>query len=265
MLGVSPSTLREWERRLGYPRPRRTPGNHRHYDLGELEALRDALTETGEPAAAVEVVRRRGNAPASPTRLLAAFDRFDEAAADRAMEQALALRPLERATDELLLPSLQAAAQRPGRVAELQFGLRWATGWLHSARRLAPPATRPEGVLLLDAGRSLTVESAYTQALEVSLRRAGLRVLLLPAELARNQFESAVASLEPKAVILCGAGAKLDIVAKPLLGLLRAENAPRIRAFRGVPLVSGREGIAPLGDTPALATEALLSELQEGG
>jgi len=40
LLGVSPSTLRSWERRLGYPRPRRTPGNHRQYDLTEVETLR---------------------------------------------------------------------------------------------------------------------------------------------------------------------------------------------------------------------------------
>ncbi len=33
MLGVSPSTLRTWERRLGYPQPQRTEGNHRHYEL----------------------------------------------------------------------------------------------------------------------------------------------------------------------------------------------------------------------------------------
>jgi MerR family transcriptional regulator, light-induced transcriptional regulator len=46
MLGVSPSTLRTWERRLGYPQPARTPGNHRQYELNEIEALRDALRET---------------------------------------------------------------------------------------------------------------------------------------------------------------------------------------------------------------------------
>ena len=37
MLGVSASTLGTWERRLGYPQPRRTPGNHRQYELSEIE------------------------------------------------------------------------------------------------------------------------------------------------------------------------------------------------------------------------------------
>lgn len=265
MLGVSPSTLREWERRLGYPRPRRTQGNHRHYDIAELEALRDALGETGEAAAAVEVARRRGTAPSSPSRLLSAFERFDEAAADRAMEQSLALRSLERATEDLLLPAIEAAAERGDRAAELQFALRWATGWLHSARRLAPPANRPEGVLLLDAGPPLTIEALYTQALELSLRRSGLRVLLLPAELEEGQFESAIGALEPAAVVICGAGASLDTVGEPLRRLLRGHAAPRVRAFRGAQLVSGREGIRQLGATPGEATEALLAELREDG
>ena len=58
MLGVSPSTLRSWERRLGYPQPHRTPGNHRLYELDEVEALREALRETHNISSAVEVARR---------------------------------------------------------------------------------------------------------------------------------------------------------------------------------------------------------------
>ena len=46
MLGVSPNTLRSWERRFGFPEPRRTAGGHRQFDLGEIEALRTAFEET---------------------------------------------------------------------------------------------------------------------------------------------------------------------------------------------------------------------------
>ena len=35
LLGVSPNTLRSWERRFGYPTPGRSPGGHRQYDLTE--------------------------------------------------------------------------------------------------------------------------------------------------------------------------------------------------------------------------------------
>ena len=46
MLGVSPSTLRSWERRFGFPEPRRTPGGHRQFEVGEIEALRSCLLYT---------------------------------------------------------------------------------------------------------------------------------------------------------------------------------------------------------------------------
>jgi MerR family transcriptional regulator, light-induced transcriptional regulator len=143
LLGVSASTLRGWERRLGYPHPRRTPGNHRVYELDEVEALRDALRETQNISSAVEVARRRGRGPATPERLVAAFDSFDEAAADRELEESLALRSVERTVSELLLPALELAASRENGAAELEHACRWATGWLHGARRLAASATRP--------------------------------------------------------------------------------------------------------------------------
>ena len=112
LLGVSPSTLRTWERRLGYPSPERTPGNHRQYDLAEIEALREALRETGNISSAVDVAQRRGRGPSSPARLVAAFDRFDEAAADRELEESLAVRSVERTVEEVLLPALELAADR---------------------------------------------------------------------------------------------------------------------------------------------------------
>ncbi len=43
MLGVSPNTLRSWERRFGFPEPRRTAGGHRQFDLAQIEALRTGL------------------------------------------------------------------------------------------------------------------------------------------------------------------------------------------------------------------------------
>ena len=199
----------------GLPEPRADPGNHRQYSLDEIEALRDALRETGNISSAVDVAKRRGRGPTSPARLLAAFDRFDEAAADRELEESLAVRSVERTVEEVLLPALEQAADRPGAEAELEHASRWAVGWLHSARRLAPPATRAEGVLLLDSGASVGPEVVQTQALELFLRRAGLRVLLLSAELAEQRFARALRALDPRAAVLCGTEARLDVLGQP--------------------------------------------------
>jgi MerR family transcriptional regulator, light-induced transcriptional regulator len=261
MLGVSPSTLRGWERRLGYPHPARTPGNHRLYDLEEIEALREALRETGNIGSAVEIAQRRGRGPASPVGLLAAFDAFDEAGADRQLEESLALRSVERTVTELLLPALELAASRHGREAELEHACRWATGWLHGARRLAAAATRPEGVLLLDSGSPLGLEAVYVQALELFLRRAGLRVLLLSSALAEGRFRSALRALAPEAVVICGSGARLDVLG-PALRRLRAETVgARLYGYRAARLVAGREGVPSIGDDPAGASAMLLGTL----
>ena len=262
LLGVSPSTLRSWERRLGYPSPNRTPGNHRQYELTEIEALRDALRETGNISSAVEVAQRRGRGPSSPVRLLAAFDRFDEAGADRELEESLAVRSVERTVEELLLPSLEAAATRPGQEAELEHACRWAVGWIHSTRRLMPPATRPEGILLLDSGGgAVGPEAVETQALELFLRRAGLRVLLLSADLAEARFARALRALDPRAAVVCGTEARLDVLGGPLRQLLSDGAGTRLFTYRGAQLVSGRSGLPSLGRRPAGATATLLDAI----
>lgn len=263
MLGVSPSTLRTWERRLGYPEPRRSAGNHRQYELAEIEALRDALRETNNISSAVDIARRRGRGPSSPTRLAAAFDRFDEAAADRELEESLAVRTLERTLEELLLPALDASAARPNGEAELEYACRWATGWLHGARRLTPPASRPQGILVLDSGPALSPESVHAQALELCLRRAGLRVLLLSADLAERRFGAALRALDPVAIVLCGAQGRLDVAGEPLRRALRG-GATAALAYRGARLVAGSEGMTELGTRPSDATRRLIGTLGLG-
>src|ERR1700709_2811023 len=83
VLGVSPNTLRSWERRYGFPTPKRTEGNHRNYELVELQTLRDALAQTGNISSAIELARQRQAAPSSGGSMVAAFEGFDEAAAAR--------------------------------------------------------------------------------------------------------------------------------------------------------------------------------------
>jgi MerR family transcriptional regulator, light-induced transcriptional regulator len=258
LLGVSPSTLRSWERRLGYPRPGRTRGNHRVYDIGELETLREALHETGNISSAVELARRRGRGPASPVRLLRALNAFDEAAADRELEESLAVRSVERTVEEVLLPALQIAAESPKHEAELEHACRWGTGWLHGARRLAPAATRPEGVLLLDSSPALGVEAVQAQALELFLRRSGLRVLLLSAELAGGRVTTAVRALRPRAVVLCGGQARLDVLGRALRSVIRESGGTPLLGYRAARLVSGRQGLRSIGEKPTDGTRAVL-------
>jgi MerR family transcriptional regulator, light-induced transcriptional regulator len=257
LLGVSPNTLRSWERRFGYPTPRRTAGGHRQYDLSELEALRRALLETHNISSAIQVAQQRGEGPSSSSRLLEAFDAFDDALADRHMEESLSLRSVERTVEELLLPAVELAEEREGREAEHEFACRWATGWLHSARRVAPPATRDDGILLFDASSGLTVEGLHVQALELALRRAGFRVLLLSIGLAQERVSRAMRALDPTALVLCGNGATLDVVGR-LVYAVRPQGSPApLYEYRGSMPVTGSHAIPTLGQSPSDATQTL--------
>src|SRR6185503_15372710 len=142
-LGVSPNTLRSWERRFGFPTPRRTQGGHRQFDLTEIEALRQAFAETQNISSAVSIARERGEGPTTPRRQL---------------EESLATRSVERTVQEVLLP---AVAELPEGSPELGFGWRFATGWLAAALRVAPPAHRAESVLIFAGAAPLEMDALH--------------------------------------------------------------------------------------------------------
>jgi MerR family transcriptional regulator, light-induced transcriptional regulator len=264
LLGVSPNTLRSWERRFGYPRPRRTQGGHRQYDLAELEALRRALLETHNISSAIELARQRGEGPSSPSRLVDAFDHFDENGADRVMEESLAVRSVERTVEEVLLPGLDLVESRESREAEREVALRWATGWLYASRRVAPPASRPQGVLLFDSSPRLDLESLNVQALELGLRRAGFRTLLLAFDLPPERVVRAVRALDPTAFVFCGGEATLDVVGRLVYTVRQAGSAAPVFEYREAMAVSGDHGIPSLGSTPVEAVERLKAYVDSG-
>jgi MerR family transcriptional regulator, light-induced transcriptional regulator len=260
VLGVSPNTLRSWERRYGYPVPRRTPGNHRNYDLVELQTLRDALADTGNISSAIELARQRQETPASDGSLLAAFESFDEEAADRAIEESLALRPLERTVEEMLLPAIDRLATDPDREAELEFASRWAMGWLHGARRLASRASRPAGVLLLDSTRGDEAEAVHAQALDLALRRTGFRVLMLSDELGEERMERALGALAPTAIVICGPGADTPSAVGLIRKIREAGFDAPLFGFRASGLIG--DAVPSAGERPSAVTAMLNADLR---
>jgi len=264
LLGVSPNTLRSWERRFGYPKPRRTQGGHRQYDLSELEALRRALQETHNISSAIEVARQRGEGPSSPLRLLDAFDHFDEAGADRLMEESLAVRSVERSVEEVLLPAIELAQGREGREAEYELACRWGTGWLHSARRVVPPANRPQGVLIFDSSERLDFEALQVQALELGLRRAGFRTLLLAFDLPPERVVRAMRALDPTAFVFCGGEATLDVVGRLVYTVRQVGSAAPVFEYRESMPVTGEHSIPSLGAAPSEAVDRLKGYVDSG-
>jgi DNA-binding transcriptional MerR regulator len=286
MLGVSSSTLRSWERRFGYPMPQRTEGGHRQFELTEIEALKQSFSETHDISSAISIARERGEGPSSPARLHSAFSAFREDLADRLLEESLAVRSVERTVESVLLPAVELllddsttdtpvdapdlhtipAGLAPsmagtGGSPEYRFAWRYCTGWLAAAQRVAPPATREEGVLIFDLSRPADIDSLYVQSLELLLRRTGLRVLSLPVDLEDLRIGSALRALRPNAVVLAGRGAALDALGKLVYAARQAEPGVEVLDYRGALPDTGASTTRRLGESPTAAAEALRERL----
>jgi DNA-binding transcriptional MerR regulator len=262
LLGVSPNTLRSWETRFGYPAPRRTDGGHRQFELGEIEALRQAFAETGDISSAISVARERGEGPSTPARLCAAFTAFSEEQADRLIEESMAVRSVERTVETVLLPAMEAMSPSSGAGGpEYCFAWRYATGWLAAAQRVAPPSTRDEGVLIFDASQSMDIDSLYVQALELLLRRAGLRVLTLPVDLDSTRIGNALRALHPQAMVLGGHCASLDALGRVVYATRQSGGELQAFDYRGALPDTGASTVTRIGPEPSEAVRMLREQL----
>ncbi|HVW17855.1 MAG TPA: MerR family transcriptional regulator [Solirubrobacteraceae bacterium] len=262
MIGVSPSTLRSWERRFGFPAPRRSEGGHRQYDLGEIEALRSAFEETQNVSSAISIARERGAGPATPSRLRSALARFDADAADRVIEESLAVRSVERTIDELLIPAVELLDDG-SRPPSPEYGVawRWATGWLAAQTRVAPPAHRPDSVLIFDASQAPDVDALCAQALELDLRRAGLRTLTVTLDLDPARLTRALLAIEPRVVVLTGRRATLDALGRVVFAARRHGGEVAVCDFRGALGEADGSTVPRLPDRPLAARDALVDML----
>ncbi len=213
LLNVSPSTLRTWERKFGFPQPQRAPGGYRSYTHGEVAALRAALE--GGLSISSAVSRARAAVASDTNSLARALLAYDSERADRAVETTLALRSIERSVEEVLLPTLEAIVSRNGaESAAWAFSARWAADWLRRAKRLAPPSVSRISIVLGDASRDeLDLDASYIRALELFCLRAGAQVLRLSAR-AVSGIGDAVSVHGPNLVVLAGGQLDDDTVAR---------------------------------------------------
>jgi MerR family transcriptional regulator, light-induced transcriptional regulator len=258
MLGVSANTLRGWERRFGYPTPRRTEGGHRQFELAEIETLRQAFAQTHDIASAVSIARERGDGPPSGARLADALRAFLADAADRVLEESLALRSLERTVESVLLDGVEQLAAGS---AERAFASRYATGWLAAATRAAPGASREEGTVIFDGSAAGSPDGLRVQALELFLRRMGLRVLTLPVNLESARVGSALRALQPGAIVLAGRGPSPDLLARLVYASRQAEPGVDVYDYLGALPETGGSTVKRVGPGPLAAAEQLRERL----
>jgi MerR family transcriptional regulator, light-induced transcriptional regulator len=258
MLNVSPSTLRSWERRFGFPRPLRSPGRHRRYLQGEVATLRTALTAGATISSAVSAATRAIDADEQA--LVAALTTFGPERADRAMEAALAMRSLDRALEDVLLPSLDNIRERAGGwSATWAFAARWAADWLRRAQRLSV-ADPTHGTVLVGhaADTALDPVAPYAGALELCCARAGAGVLAVSVRASRGLAEL-VQARPPGVVVIAGCDLADATVARWAHAVRSATGAVPVLRYRCV-MGQRRIGSGPhvLPESPLHAAERIL-------
>jgi DNA-binding transcriptional MerR regulator len=263
LLRVSPNTLRAWEQRFGYPKPRRSPGRHRLYVHAEIDALRQALEEGLSISSAISVAIEALSADAHA--LVVALTAFRAERADKAMESSLQLRSMERSVEEVMLPALAELRRRKGQASAYWcFAAQWACDWLRRAQRLAPPPAPRISVLVGDASKlDLDPAAPYVHALELFCMRAGAAVLSLPITALRGVAEAAATSA-PDAVVVAGNATGDEEVAKWAYSVRASVGAVPIALYmRSTAPGSSKRRSLVLPNSPSAARDELLAMIEQ--
>jgi MerR family transcriptional regulator, light-induced transcriptional regulator len=212
-VGVAPETLRAWERRYGVLRPARTPGGYRVYGSDdELRALRmRELIESGWAAgeAAQSLTVGEPTAPHTPpvgdaaTDLLTALLGFDCATAQGAFDRVFAVRSMDAAIREVVLPALNEIGERWARgeitVAQEHFATEMITGRLRGLGREWDHGLGPRTLLACPAGERHDIGLLCCA---LALHRRGWRVTYLGPDTPCDALKSAVAATDPALVVI---------------------------------------------------------------
>lgn len=227
--GVAAPTLRTWERRYGLPRPQRTPSGRRLYSrrdvemvrwlaarqaegmtIGQAVALWRSLEEAGKDPLVEYPPRSAQHLPAGREALerwrdawVAACLAFDEAAADAAFGQALAMFPPETVCTEVLQEGLswigEAWYRGDATVHQEHFASYLAARRVQFLLASAPPISRPDLVMVVcPPGES---HAFGPLLLTYLLRRAGWGIVYLGADTPVAEMRATVQRSAPRWVI----------------------------------------------------------------
>lgn len=222
--GLTPVTLRAWERRYGVPSPDRTSGGHRLYserDIASLKWLKQQLEQGLTIGRASEILKDllstgaasistsatpASSATRSVTEIVAELHQalidYDEAQAESILSEAYSLYPIETVCINMILPVFQ------------QLGLDWETGRIQVAtEHFATNYLRRKLVALVDIGKTTRSGTIVTGCapddlheggvlmLSIFLRRRGWRVVYLGQSVPLYDLPFSLAFLRPDVVV----------------------------------------------------------------
>ncbi|GGW41149.1 transcriptional regulator [Streptomyces lucensis JCM 4490] len=233
-LGVSPTTLRSWDRRYGIGPAARTDGRHRRWTADDVAMLETMcrLTASGvPPAEAARAAKERpyletrrpadapgpeaGPPPSGDARqegrgLARAAVRLDAGAVGERLDAAVTSYGVVAAWQEVMVPTLHAVGRRwassGDRYVEVEHLLSWQVSTTlrrHTRQRPAAPPAAPEGagpvVLACVPGEQHTLP---LEALNAALSHLGVPTRMFGAAVPAEALVAAVRRLGPAAVVL---------------------------------------------------------------
>jgi hypothetical protein len=115
--------------------------------------------------------------------------------------------------------------------------------------------------MIFDACGHGDPDALHSQALELALRRAGLRTLTLGAGTDPTRIGRALRALDPVAVVLTGRRAELDVFGRLVYAARQGERAVAVLDFRGALPDTGASTVPRLGDSALEARDRLLAAI----
>ena len=261
--GMVADTLRAWERRYGLPLPERTPGGHRlysQYDVETIKWLMAKLVDGISISRAVDMWKEQINSNVDPlaglqplafaplqvnpilnaetsldalrAQWIAACLKFNEIVAEQSLNQAFSMFPVETVCMELLLKGLAD-------IGELWYGNRASVQQEHFASGLAmrrldallsasPAPWRKQTVIV---GCPANEWHAFVPLLlSLFLRRRGLNIIHLGANVPNDQFITTASSVSADLIIL---------VAQTLVTAATLQQTALAMASQDIPMAFG--------------------------
>ncbi len=258
--GLAADTLRAWERRYGLPTPNRSAGGHRLYSQYDIETIKWLIARQAEGLSISRAVEmwnehiasgldplagytsssfssaQAGSANAAPDTTLdmiraqwiTACMNYSEANAEQALNKAFSIFPVESVCMEVLQKGMSEIGglwyENRATVQQEHFASGLAMRRLDALLSASPTPTRPQTVLIGCPPREWHTFTPLM--LSLFLRRRGLNVIYLGANVPAERFEETVAKIRANLVILVAqsltSAATLQTTAFSLLG----QNTP---------------------------------------
>ncbi|MFN8383085.1 MAG: MerR family transcriptional regulator [Anaerolineales bacterium] len=255
--GLAADTLRAWERRYGLPTPNRSAGGHRLYSQYDIETIKWLIARQAEGLSISRAVEMWNEHIASGLDPLAGYTSsafpssqvnsssaapdttldmiraqwitacmsFSESNAEQALNKAFSIFPVESVCMEVLQKGMSEIGglwyENRASVQQEHFASGLAMRRIDALLSASPAPTRPQTILIgCPPGEWHTFTPLM---LSLFLRRRGLNVIYLGANVPAERFEETVAKVKASLVILVAqsltSAATLQTTAFSLLGM----------------------------------------------